>query len=489
LRTIDPEGDVTDFEYYPSDDPDGDGTPVATPVATDAGGYLHSRIVDTVTGADDDTPATRLQSVLSYDAVGNVIVRRDPRGVVTRIEVNALNEPVLITRGADVSEAVATGQLLTGEEAFAYQTRRFYDHNGRVVKTETKNRSDVSTTDGVGDFVERTITYDLLNNELERALEVDASTMLVWQQRYDGEELLTTLTEPEGNVLQVRYDGRDLPFQITRGHGSPQPSTVQIDYDGNGNRSRHVDAEDNDGDGQPEVTILGYDGFDRLTSATDALGNETITTHDNASNVVRTQMFGHPPQMPGATTGGGSNVLLADLLLSRDELNRTFQIDTALFISEGFLPRRPIALEDQNDDGFVTSLLEFDRDSRLRFVVEDDLEAAERKYDGADRVVETVDALGNRVTTSYDQNSNPTVVRSFELSPDALVAEEAFTTTYVYDQLDRLVRATDNAGQTTRFHYDSRDNLVARSDPHSALTNDPLGLFLGQINTAGNTKT
>ena len=103
-------------------------------------------------------------------------------------------------------------------------------------------------------------------------------------------------------------------------------------------------------------------------------------------------------------------------------------------------------------------------------MIEDDLEVLQTIYDGASRVVETVDHLGNRGVTEYDQNSNPVRVTSFELSPEALVDDEPFTTIYVYDQLDRLVRATDNAGQTTRFAYDSRDNLVSRSDPEGLLT-------------------
>ncbi|MCI0634079.1 MAG: hypothetical protein L0206_09225, partial [Actinobacteria bacterium] len=72
---------------------------------------------------------------------------------------------------------------------------------------------------------------------------------------------------------------------------------------------------------------------------------------------------------------------------------------------------------------------------------------------------------------------------------EGLVPDGVFSTIYVYDQLDRLIRATDNVGQTSRFSYDSRDNLVFRSDPVGPLTNDPLGLFPGQINGPGNTKT
>ncbi len=52
------------------------------------------------------------------------------------------------------------------------------------------------------------------------------------------------------------------------------------------------------------------------------------------------------------------------------------------------------------------------------------------------------------------------------------------------------MRRTDNAGCTTRIGYDSRDNLTATSDGVGPLINsDPLDLFPGAINDAGNTVT
>src|SRR5690606_38000665 len=95
-------------------------------------GYLH-RVVR-------DARVLALETVTYYDEVGNVIGVRNPRGVVTTFEVNALNEIITVTRGADVSHAVATGQLVTGELPLAYRSRNYYDHNGRVMASEVENR-------------------------------------------------------------------------------------------------------------------------------------------------------------------------------------------------------------------------------------------------------------------------------------------------------------------------------------------------------------
>ena len=494
LKTIDAEGNVTVFEYYPQNDPDGNGAMTFSMFralsSADASGYLRVSIADAELSPrrTEEAPPAALRTLHRYDRVGNMVATVSPRGIVTTFEVNQLNEVVVVTRGAQITpEAVNDGQLLTGEAPFRYRTRMFYDHNGRVVRREVENRD--STTAEVGDFVDHTTTYDILHHVVERTVEIDGKTTLRWEQTYDENELLTLTIQPEGNQVLRTYDERDLPLTVTRGEGSEVAATVRYDYDLNQNLRRFIDAEDNDGDDQPEATLTTYDGFDRHTETVDALGNRTVVSYDVDSNAVRQQVFGHPAGEPGA-----ANVLLADMQYRHDELNRVFQRDDALFLAEGFETERAVELLDEDSDGVVTTRYEYDALGRRTFVVEDDLEVTRTVYDGLGRVVESVDHLGNRTTIEYDRNSNPVRAASRELSPDGLVAEETFTTLYVYDQLDRLVRVTDNAGQTTRFDYDSRDNLVFQSDPEGPPAIDPLGLFpaagqSGRINEAGNTRT
>jgi RHS repeat-associated protein len=486
VGAIDPEGNVTARTYYPEDDPDGDGIrtlAVYRPLSAERIGYPERMTKDARTSPrrTASVDPVQLETVYRYDPVGNVVAVRNPRGVLTAVELNALNEPVVITRGAEVSEAVASGQLLTGETPLRYRARMFYDHNGRRVRSEIENRD--STTEGVGEFIERDTTYDILDNPLEQTVEVAAQELLQTRYRYDPNERLVRIIQPAGNQVAIEHDERDLPFRITRGSGSPEPSTIRIDYDRNGNQIRLSDAEDNDGDGAPESVTLVYDGFDRRIEGIDPLGNRFLTAYDVNSNVVARQVFGHPPGQPEAEP-----VRLYDASFHHDELNRLFEVEEALFVSAGFSPARAVDLRDQNGDALVTNRIEYDALSRQTGYVEDDGERTRVVFDGASRAIERTDALGNSVFTEYDRNSNPVEVTLVELSPDGLVPDEAFTTVYVYDQLDRLVRASDNAGQTARFAYDSRDNLVARSDPEGALVQDPLGLFPGAINDAGNTR-
>ncbi|MCW8138833.1 MAG: RHS repeat-associated core domain-containing protein, partial [Planctomycetota bacterium] len=488
IATVDAEGNVTLMAYHSEDDPDGDGLRTASAwrvLSAARTGYLRAITVDALDGAHAprrtaSAPAAALETTLRYDRVGNVVAVRNPRGVETHMEVTALNQVVVTTRGADVSQAVASGQLLGQEAPLRYKSRAFYDHDGRVVRTEVENRD--STTAGVGAWIERTLVYDILGGLLSSTVEVDPTTHLTTTFRYDPNQNLVEVTAPEGTRLVTTYDERDLVHTVTRGPGTTDASTATVDYDLNGNRVRLTQAEHTPA--QPKQTHFVFDGFDRLVEAIDALGGRALTHYDVASQVVRVQAFGHPAGAPGAAP-----VLMSDVRFSHDELGRVFRTDAALFVPGGQSFLRTPALSDHDGDGFVTARVDYDALSRATHVVEDDLQVTRTIYDGASRVIEVRDALGNRRLVQHDRNGNAVAATSVEVSAEGLVPPQGFTTRYVYDQLDRLIRATDNAGQTSRFGYDSRDNLVFRSDPEGALTADPLGVFPGTINAHGNTVT
>lgn len=485
VRFIDAEGNVSTYDYFPENDPDGDALLTTSPhvvLTDDASGYLRS------TSADSEVSSRRtaaqapamIESQYGYDPVGNLVSWRNPRGVVFEYEVNQLNEVVKATRATDVSFAFDTGQLLENEAPLGYQTIVTYDFNGRVAEFDVENRD--SNTPGVGDFVDRAYSYDILNNLLTWSVEVDATTVVTTEYRYDANQLLTQVQLPEGNQQVTSHDERNLPFRVTRGAGTAEAATVQYDYDLNGNLARFVDAEDHDGDGVGESTIWRYDGFDRQTEQIDPLGNRRLLVFDPASNVTRQQFFGHPAGQPDEEV-----VLLSDTWLTQDELNRVIQVDAALFLADGFAPTRAPDLRDGDSDGFVTTRIEYDALSRQTFVVEDDGESSQWTYDGAHRVVEVRDAVGNRRTMAYDKNSNPTEIRSFEVSTDGVVPEEEYGGFLVWDQLDRLVR--ESGDHTIRRSYDSRDNLITVSDAQGAMVRDSLNFYPGTTNEPGNTTT
>ncbi|MEK7827156.1 MAG: hypothetical protein AAB299_05405, partial [Thermodesulfobacteriota bacterium] len=190
---------------------------------------------------------------------------------------------------------------------------------------------------------------------------------------------------------------------------------------------------------------------------------------------------------------GSGNVLLSQAEYFFDEQNRQYQEDKVLFISDGVSTTRTPVLKDgplgTSDDGRVTTRYEYDRKGRRTFIIEDDGDVEETKYDGANRVIVQIDPEGNRVDFTYDENNNVTKVVETEVTQEGNSPSltEKFTTINVYDALDRLVRKTDNIGQTRRFGYDSRNNQIFFSDAQGKKAKDKEKLFKGFINEDGNT--
>ncbi|MBN1560378.1 RHS repeat-associated core domain-containing protein [candidate division KSB1 bacterium] len=130
--------------------------------------------------------------------------------------------------------------------------------------------------------------------------------------------------------------------------------------------------------------------------------------------------------------------------------------------------------------GRVTNITEYDKKGRVTFRVTDDLGVTRTYYDGADRVIKTVDSAldngwsgsafnpanldGNTVEMAYDDNGNVIETLQTDVTEVSSVADETFRTTNFYDALDRLTLTVDNLGEATYIRYDSRGNLVARAD-------------------------
>src|SRR5262249_15044618 len=116
--------------------------------------------------------------------------------------------------------------------------------------------------------------------------------------------------------------------------------------------------------------------------------------------------------------------LLAATETSYDELDRAFQTAQVLLVNTIPTVRTPdvaeggsgVGLGDLNPGqtqpipgvngvtilGRVTNRTEYDRDSRQTFTVGDATETSRMFYDGAGRVIKTVDPVDNTVETAYD---------------------------------------------------------------------------------------
>src|ERR1039457_3195061 len=92
-------------------------------------------------------------------------------------------------------------------------------------------------------------------------------------------------------------------------------------------------------------------------------------------------------------------------------------------------------------------------------------------YDTADRTSVVAYPKTNTVTYSYDANNNVTTTTEVDLS-DLGSPPQTIQTANTFDSVDRLIQTVDNIGNTNRYAYDSRSNKVTTTDGRGNVTRD-----------------
>jgi len=396
-------------------------------------GYLRQAIVDSANFG--------LTTTYEYDRVGNVIRLIDPRGHDTQYARNALDQTV-----RRISREVKDGS------GIRYQRDFFYDANDNLIRIEVQNIDDQGILQANTHFI-TTYDYEILNNLIRVTEEVSPQEFIVTEYQYDNNRNRSLIRFGEAtngnqptNISRLLYDERDLFFKWISAAGDLKQSTTQYDYDRNANLATIREGLEN----APRLFILVYDGHDRLVTATDPMGNVIAYNYDANSNMVRTRLRGELFDIPGSA----GNVRLDSTLYVYDEMDRLVRTEIAFFDTD---------TQVQIDDGKATTQLFHSANSQLTKIVDDNNHQQLISYDTANRPNVFTDAKGNTITLVYDANSSVTTATEVEKS-DLNTPDETFIAANVYDNLDRLVKTTDNAGNVNEFAYDSRHNLTLLLD-------------------------
>ncbi len=396
-----------------------------------------------------DAGGLNLTTAYQYDAVGNLIQVTDPRGTATQFAVNQLNQVVQTTYQS----------AAPADTPVPYLRSVSYDANNRVASIDVQNKDEFGSIGANASFT-TTYAYDALDHVTAMTREVDAGHSVTTQYVYDADRNLTevrsplavTAAQPDARV-QYAYDERNLPFTSTGAPGSAIATRATYTYDTNGNLTK---LETGAPAGSQHTTTYVYDGFDRLTQRTDPVGTQSQFTYNTNHQLLSASKQGHLLDTNGNAIFGPlrSTTFTYD---SRGTLTRT---DASRF--------NPITSATIGD-GFRTTSYTYDPALNLTNLTDDNGHATLYSYDGANRLSRVTDPKGNRVDYTYDSDGN-LVTRARTDKSDLAASDQVFTTTYVYDGLDRLTSATDNVGNMQSYSYDSRSNLVRSIDARNDLT-------------------
>lgn len=425
MRYINTAGTETRYEYFAASDGILEG--------------LLRRVVIDPDGLAITTEATP-------DGLGRTIETILPRsfemGAMPLVQRNVFNE---------LDQLVAT----ISPAPFEFQTRYAYDKTGNPVRIE-KDARDHNGEELPGGRLVETFLYDQERNLVRRSVGgANESQHLVTRHLYDCASKRVATILPRGNEKHFHYDARQQLIGQTRGLGTPDESTSRQGFDDAGRLSWIID-------GRGFATTFAYDAFHNVVAVTDALGNVSRRSYDKMQNMVLERLF--------QRQADGSYILLQRRQFDYDELGRRIRSSQSRF-EEPALAADPETdfLDPLGAWGLVGTQTFYDSGGRVVRIVDSLARASLSEHDALDRPTRFTDAMGNRIENRFDAHGN--LVRQDEINPvrdpgsGEVLSEQVFSSTSTFDELDRLVSSVDSLGNATAFRYDSLNNLVRKTDP------------------------
>ncbi len=308
----------------------------------------------------------------------------------------------------------------------------------------------VAIVDGLGQ--QTRMTRDYVTNQV---LEVRDPLNRLTKYTYDLAGSVTSVLDPQQNPMLVEYEPTfnrvtkitDALNQITRGtynpvNGNllsvidPLTHTVGLAYNQVGQPIAVTDALNH-------TTTFEYDEVGNLIATADPLGNRTLRFYDAVSRLV------------AIVDGRGKGTQF-----TYDPLNRVTQIEDAINGTTSFTYDPNGNLLTVTDAKNQTTTYTYDNMDRLA-TRKDALNRTESyQYDLAGNLTQFTDRKNQVTTFQYDALNR----RTQATYPDA-------TTTFAYDTVGRLIKASDTApgAGTIAFAYDILDRLIQETTPHGTV--------------------
>lgn len=344
-----------------------------------------------------------------YDQLGNVILKEDKNGNITRYfydEMNRLREEI---------------------DPFQNSIHYAYDGNGNLISKTDKNGNET--------FFE----YDAANRLLKK-------------------------TDPEGKIIEYEYyrDGKIKNEKYAVNTTSPISVVTHYEYDALGRLETATIGDATNGY-EPFVcsdcrtSQYRYDALGRLKRTIFPLGNYEVNEYDGNGNKIKVTNYDRNVAQLRQTEYAyypDSRNLLKEVVVDNgiDGLPATGDGHWYEYDALG----RMVAEIDPEGN---TVEYEYDSVGNLRFEIDVVGNITEHAYDDANRKVQTIDAENKKMIFRYDDNGNLVSV----------IDREGNETLTYYDALNRKSDIQDPSGAWTSFDYDANGNVIAVKDPNGGV--------------------
>ncbi|MFO0755760.1 MAG: RHS repeat-associated core domain-containing protein [Byssovorax sp.] len=410
-----------------------------------------------------------------YD-VNDRVVRTVSEMVPGAVPGPAAGLPRVLTANAPylIEDVVydAEGQTLSRIDGRGIAHTSAYDARGRVIRT--------ITAAGTPEQGKTEYDYDAQGNQVR-----------VRHPRH--------FTEAGGFITESTYGGRNLLSTMTWAKGRPEEATESYGYDLDGKRSLRIDGRGFSwntlwsfccGNHQAEIEPAADVDGDALTPPTRAI---TVENRDSLGHVTHTWVAGDASLFPDEASLANPPSTLREVTTRYDGLYRPVA-RTVWMVELGAVDENdpPIA----GDPGYPAAM-----GLTTRWVYDDDLtdgvgldaayagalaglglgagsdgmavetinpagEASVTVYDGMERVIRTIDGVGNTTGRGYDALVSGTPGAPGDLVETSAIDGLGHVTRTRADAAGRALASVDAEGQLTRVGYDANGNLVSSRDPN-----------------------
>ncbi|MBE9078258.1 putative Ig domain-containing protein [Romeria aff. gracilis LEGE 07310] len=423
VSTIDILGNVTSFVY------------------DDAGRVIGITLPDNTPDNPDDNPKVFNE----YDLAGRLISETSATGLVTRYSYDVLGRLIETILPDETPDTFDDNPRITTEYTVA----------GRIkARTDVFGNRETYEYDSIGRLIRKT---DILGNKTDFAYTVGGQVASVTDLRdratqfvYDDKSRLTETHYFDGTKATFTYDKLGRVVAET----NQLNQTTQYKYDAFGQVIAVIDA-------LGERTVFEYDTRQNLVKVTNALGYTTYYEYDQYNRQVATRYH------TGDRIGKGY-----------DSFNRLISITD----ENGYTTRYDYSNLNQlttisQANGALTNYT-YDILGRLTQIEDPNQNVTRYAYDAFNRTVSTTLPMGQQDQMVYDKFG---LVSSYtDFNGDTLlytydqygrITQKSFSNTnvasvsYTYDPVtSQLIEVTDGRG-TTSYHYDERDRLAAITNP------------------------